>query len=287
MLVAYFESDKEVLRFCEQLFLHSKQIKLHWKIHEEWGNYIQIEENIASKQLKEIIAKAMTNVFITHRLGNMIKMIIEKCYYFTNTDEIERIHDITNWIFAGVDEDSLQVRKKKSEDPSGLLFSLFIANIKDTHAIHYDSIIKFSLSVFKDHLIHYVGLAIDEFKREEDHQEFVDMLRNYISRKEPSFPTIHILQGDTFTFYKESGKVFSNMELRTIMQEEPLYIVGLDENEMNLAPLIAMAPEKIKIYGDDPAEPKTLTVINVFQEKVQFKGTNQFPFAYYLKNEQK
>jgi hypothetical protein len=50
---------------------------------------------------------------------------------------------------------------------------------------------------------------------------------------------------------------------------------------------VAMAPEKIKIYGDHPSEPKTLTVINVFQERVDFEPYNNFPFAFYLNNRQK
>lgn len=74
------------------------------------------------------------------------------------------------------------------------------------------------------------------------------------------------------------------MDLQTLMQKEPLYLFGLDETEMNLSPLIAMAPEKVKIYGDDPAEPKTLTVINVFQEKAEFQPTREFPF-YNMKNQ--
>lgn len=287
MLVAYFESDKEVLSFCEQLFKNHKQIVLHWKLHEEWGNHIQIEENLPSKLLNDVIAKSMTKVFITHRLGNMIKHIIEKYYYYSNLDEIERIHDITYDFFSNEDETGLHVKSNKDDEPIQLLFSLFIANIKNSHAIHYDSVIKFGLKAFQDFLIHLVGLAIDEFKREEDHQEFVNMLRNYIEKKKSAIPVVHIVQGNPFTFYKQNGKAFSTMELRTIMKKEPLYIVGLDEDEMNLAPLIAMVPDKIKIYGDDPSEPKTLTVINVFQEKVEFISIQEFPFPYFIKKENK
>jgi hypothetical protein len=71
------------------------------------------------------------------------------------------------------------------------------------------------------------------------------------------------------------------------MQSEALYIFGLDENELNLAPLIAMVPEKIKIYGNDPSEAKTMTVINIFQEKVIFEHDRHFPFPYKKMSTQK
>ncbi len=273
--------------FCEHLFRNDKEIELHWKIHEEWGNHIQIEKKLSDEHLIHVVAKSMTNVFIVHRLGNLIKHIIKKYYYYSNNDEIERIHDLTNWIFAGKDQDSIQVRKNKGVDLNQLLISLFISNVKNTEIIHYDSVVKFGLKAFKDEMIQYVGLAIDEYKREEEHQEFVYMLRDYISKKEPGIPIIHIVQGKSFAFYQESGKLLSKLELQTIMQKEPLYIFGLDVDELNLAPLIAMAPKKIKIYGEDPAEPKTLTVINVFQEKAEFESIQKFPFGLDWKKENK
>lgn len=277
MQEVFFESDKEVISFCEHLFYYNKQIELHWKTHKEWGNQLAFGENILKNELLDVIAKAMVHVFISHRLGVWIKTILKDYYYFKNSEEIERIHDIARWIFLGEDDDSLLIRNKK-EDPSHLLHSLFIANMKDSTSVHFDSIVKFRLKVFKDYLIHYVGLAIDEFKQEEHHQEFIHMLRDYIAKKKPGFPTVHIIQGNSFQFFKENGKRLTKVELRNVMKKEPLYILGLDEEEWNLSPLIAMAPERIKIYGDDPAEPKTLTIINIFQEKVDFEPYAQFPF---------
>ncbi|GGJ50065.1 hypothetical protein GCM10007111_10290 [Virgibacillus kapii] len=284
MVELFMESDKEVIRFCEKVRQYNKHINLHWKTHEEWGNHIQFDDQIPNQILISAIAKSLTNVFISQRLGKLITNVIEDFYYYTSLDEKEEILELTNWIMSGKDKDSLTVRKK--EDPYQVLESLFIANIKDTSTIHFDSLVKFRLKVFRDYVIHYVGLAIDEYKREEEHQEFVNMLREYISNREPIVDTVHIIQGNSFSFYKQNGRPFSTMELRVLMQKEPLYIVGLDEDELNLAPLVAMSPRRIYIYGDHPSEPKTLTVINVFQEKVTFEPFNHFPFPYYSKKEQ-
>jgi putative sporulation protein YtxC len=279
----YFSSNKEVISFCEQLFHYNKKIELHWKTHEDWGNHLKIDYHQADMELVESVVKSMVDVFVVHRLTAMIKGITEEFFYYSDPDEIEKIVDITHWLLAGEDNESIQVRKEK-DDPLQLLYSLFVSNVKNTTTIHFDSIVNFRLKVFKDYLLNMVGLAIDEYKREEDHQEFVNMLREYIAKKEPSYNVVHIVQGNTFSFYKSDGKRFTRMELRTIMQKEPLYIVGLDEEELNLAPLVAMAPKKIKIYGDHPSDPKTLTVINVFQERVDFEPTSKFPFPIYLKS---
>lgn len=268
------------MSFCENLFRYNKQIELHWKTDEEWGNRIQFTRNILDNEAIEAIAKSMVDVFLIHRLSNFIKKIIEKDFYYTNKDEIERILDLSHWIFKGEDDESRKIRVDQS--PSKILMSLFIANLKNKSTVHFDSIVKFRLNVFKAQLQSYVGLAIDEFKQEEDHQAFIDMLRKYIAKQESVYHEVHILQGKTFSFYKDNGKKFSTLELRKLMHNKPLYIVGLDAKEFNLAPLVAMAPKKIKIYGDNPSEPKTLTVINVFQEKVELEPYNHFPFPHCL-----
>ncbi|WP_234402449.1 putative sporulation protein YtxC [Oceanobacillus damuensis] len=279
----FFDSDKEAISFCEHLLRNHRQIEMNWKSDGKQGNRLRLEEKLPKNELLSIVAGTMTDVFMTHRLGAMVKRIIKDYYYYTDNEEIGRILDLTYWIITGKEEESKRLRKNK--DQRAFLKSLFVVNLKESFEFHFDSIVNFRLKPFKDQLITIVGLAIDEFKREEDHQAFVDMLRAYVIKKEPGFPVIHILQGNTFTFFTDNGKRMTNIDLRVLMKKEPLYIVGLHDNEFNLAPLIAMAPEKLRIYGDDPSEPKTLTVINVFQEKVDFEPISNFPFPYYLKND--
>lgn len=277
MLNVYFESDKEVIYFCESLFSYYKQIELKWKTDEDWGNLIQFRTDSLNNDLIEAMGKAMVDVFKAHQLSTMMKQIIETDYYYTNSEEIERILDLSHALVQeGVEDDKFE------DKPLELLLSSFISNLKHTTQIHYDSVIKFRMQLFKKQLKHYVGLAIDEYKHEEEHQAFIDMLRKFIANKKAIYDEIHILQGDQFLFFKSTGKAFSKLEIRTLMYDEPLYMVGLGMNELNLAPLVAIAPKKIHIYGDNPSEPKTLTVINVFQEKVQFKSTYHFPFPHYL-----
>lgn len=279
MLNIYFQSDKEVIHFCESLFSYHKQINLKWKTHKDWGNHLQFDRDIVNNETMKAMARAMVDVFINHQLSNEIKKIIMENYYFKSNDEIDQILELTYVILK---DGQRQPHKKNSTRPMPLLLSLFIENMMNTETVHYQSIIKFRINAFKEQLIECIGLAIDEFKLEEDHQEFVEVLRNYISNKKSTYHEVHVLQGSNFTFFRSNGKPFSTLELRNIMLQEPLYVVGLDINELNLAPLIAIAPKKIHIYGDDPSEPKTLTIINVFQERVVFEAYRQFPFLHSL-----
>src|SRR5699024_11635596 len=83
---------------------------------------------------------------------------------------------------------------------------------------------KFRMEPFKKLITVYVGLAIDEFKREEDHQTFLNTIREYVKNRGKSHSTIHVLQGDTFTFFRNNGNHIPKRELRHIIQNEPLYL---------------------------------------------------------------
>lgn len=128
----YFASTKEVISFCEQLFHYNKKIELHWKTHEDWGNHLKIDYQLTENELVDSIAKSMVDVFVDHRLSNMIREIIKEYYYYSSDDEIEKIMDLTHWLVSGEDDESVQIRKQK-DDPLQLLFSLFVADVKKLH----------------------------------------------------------------------------------------------------------------------------------------------------------
>lgn len=270
MLNVYFGSIQEVICFCDHFFAHNKQIKINWETNNERGNHLRIEFPKWDEQLEEAVKDAFICVFTKHRLTEQIKNIIEEVYYYTNIEEKERILRLAYWI---LDEENKEIEIIK------ILQETFLEIIREAREVYFDSIVKFRLQSFKKALIDHIGFAIDAFKQEEEHQAFVETLRKYVEEKDSKCEEIYLLQGNPFKFFKPSGDQYSTLELTSIMYKEPLYIVGLDEREPNLSPLLTLAPKKIKIYGDYPSEPNTLTIINVFQERVEFVPLDHFPFS--------
>ncbi|WP_227994825.1 putative sporulation protein YtxC [Oceanobacillus sp. CFH 90083] len=265
----YFESDKEVSVFRNQLSPYRKQIRVHQQANAMWGNRLRLEGDAAELELIDIISSVMADVFIEVHLSDIIIRGITDKYYFSDPDEINRIYDFTMWILFETDSDNQYLRDHV--DTRKLLQHIFFLHVKEHRSIHFSAILHFRLSHFLDFVHECIGKAIEEFKREEDHQTFMDMLRHYIENKEHCVDLVHIEQGENFTFYNEKGEVISKDMLRFWMYQAPLYALGLHENEFNLSPLIAMSPARIKVYGNDLADPKTMTIINIFQERVQFE----------------
>lgn len=269
MLEVYFESDKEVAAFRNQLNPYRKKIRVHQQANTRWGNKLCLEGDLAGIDLINVISSAMANVFIEEHLSDIIIRKITNNYYFSDPDEINRIYDFSMWILFDSDSDNQFLREQV--DTTKLLQYIFFLHLKEHTSIHFSAILHFRLAHFLDFIQECVGKAIEEFKREEDHQTFIDMLRHYIEKKDPCVDLIHIEQGENFIFYNEKGEVISKDMLRFWMYQAPLYALGLHENEFNLSPLIAMSPARIKVYGDNPADPKIMTITNIFQERVEFE----------------
>lgn len=280
LLKVYFEIKKEAVTFCDRLFHYDKQLEINWNTSKKFGVQIVIDASNRTSQVQEVIVKAMADVFIYHRETYWINHVVKRYYYFKNKEEIRKIVQLTQSIISGEDEDLGHILKDKK--PRNKLTSIFNEN-EENGVIHFDSIVNFRMQPYQKELIEVVGLAIDEFKREEEYQTFVQSLREFIEKKKSKCSVIHVLQGTNFTFYNSSGVPIRDRELKAMIKKEPMYIFGLDEEEINLTPLIAMAPEQIRIYGNDPSEPKTHAIINIFQERVSFEPLEKFPFSDYQK----
>ncbi|CEI83972.1 hypothetical protein J18TS1_00740 [Oceanobacillus oncorhynchi subsp. incaldanensis] len=268
MLELYFESDKEVTVFRNQLTPYKKQIRVHQQTN-AWSSRLRLEGDLAEKEFIHVISSVMAEVFIEEHLSDIIIGKITDNYYFSDPDEINRIYDFSMWILFETDSDNQYLREHVNTIK--LLQDIFFRHLKEHKSIHFSAILHFRLASFLEFVHECVGKAIEEFKREEDHQAFIDMLRHYIEKKDPCVDLVYIEQGENFIFYNDKGEVISKDMLRMWMFQAPLYALGLHENEFNLSPLIAMSPAKIKVYGNDPDDPKIMTITNIFQERVEFE----------------
>ncbi len=280
MVEFYFTSDKEVRRFCENVFRELKDAEFIWRQDQEFGNCVTFHwnEEAVSEQEFHVLTSALVDVFMTFRLSDYVRYLLRTVYYFDNEPEVNRIIDLSHWILLSGDEESKLLRKAYHIPDA--MYHLLLSIIQTEKKIHFDSIVQFRFSQIKDLYIEHIGLAIDEYKREEEHQTYVHMLREHVTTLEEKADEIHVIQGSPFEFFNSSGKRFSRFELRALMHESPLYLIGLDAEEFNLAPIIALSPKHIYIYGDDTPDPKTITVMNIFQERVTFKPLSACPFVF-------
>lgn len=219
-------------------------------------------------------------LYIMYRLQLDIQKIIRHDYYFTNETDVERIVEWTNWLLQ---ERTFIDEQFNEQTLFNYLLRTLLNHLRHRSAfqttINFDTFILFQFKTFQKKLIHIVGYAIDEMKREEEYQHFVQTARMYVQQQIPKTPFIHIVQGEVFQFYNQFGEKIPQATLVSQMRKMPLYLFGLDETELNIAPAISLLPDRIHIYGAEENEGKTVTLLNIFEERAQFYPTEYFPFT--------
>src|SRR5690625_2212805 len=194
--VIYFRFEKEVIYFCEMLYRLQEEINVQWKKDKYCKNELRIHDQKVSL---ELVIDCIVQVFMYYLLNQMNKQIVQDKYFYTDTEEIERICALTNWIIREKHYRSTLFPNDYSL--TKYVFSLIQQNVEDTYPIHFDSLVTFCMHPLSKCLQEAVGYGIDEMKREEDHQSFIQSVREFMKRKKPKTEDLHIIQGETFAFY--------------------------------------------------------------------------------------
>lgn len=272
-------------------------MNIHFRLYDEYLYFKQLIEH-KSIIIKETIGeqgfivyiKQISNdeliryfiqIYMMYRLQPNIMKIIRQDYYFTNETEVDRIVEWTNWLLH--EQTFIQEHFNVVSLSNYLLQSLLnqVRHIPFPQGtISFDSFVLFQLKTFQKQLSYIVGYAIDEMKREEEYQHFVQVVRSYITNGLPKCSTVHILQDEPFQIYSHSGQKYTTEKLLELMRKEPLYLLGLDEYEQNLSPILTLLPHQIFIYGHNPDDGKTLTLLNIYQERARFLSNGMFPFTF-------
>ncbi|QXE00670.1 hypothetical protein KS242_11650 [Terribacillus sp. DMT04] len=270
MRKVFIKSKREMDTFCSCLAMLDGTKQVYVAEDEQWGYEATIQDGYHRR-----IATALVETFLHHRETAWIKQIASEVYYYKDEEAIKRIAELTHTILVG---DKYEEKKEPSL-PRQQITQIFQEIAAKHIRVFFDAVIQFRSSAYKEALTAVVGDAIDEYKLEEEYQLYVESLRQYISKKPIRDEAVHIIQGTDFSFYKEDGSLFSGKEIKTLATQEPLALAGIGKQEINLTPLIAMSPRKIYLYGEHPTDPKTQTVINIFQERATYLPLHQFPFV--------
>src|SRR5699024_8055819 len=275
MFKIYFSNVKELFYFSRKMQKQNIQAE-HVKDHHS-KHSIEVSVRFGYEYTESIIASSLTETFIEYKLKDEIIHILKTKYFYEQDEEIREIYELSHFLFTEPAQHTKTLRPHL-DPPQSTLFNTFKQCLKREYSIYFDAIFKFCKQEFRTWLTDYIDLAIDEYKREEEHQTFLNTLRFYIGTTSPIMRTIHVLVRNPLEFYSSSGERFSMESLQYYLDKAPLYLVGLHERECNLSPLVALLPEEIILYTNNRSSPLVVTILNVFEEKAYIQEESQFPF---------
>ncbi|WP_377888217.1 putative sporulation protein YtxC [Alkalihalobacillus sp. R86527] len=197
--------------------------------------------------------------------------ILTSAYYFKDMEEIDEICALARSIGDG---DRIDVpRTEAYRERFTILRDSAFCCVEQGGTISFDSFLVFRTRQYKKLLSSLVAEAIDEYKLEQEYQNFIEDLRQLLQLRSSKKEKMNLLYDGSYHLIDENGNKFKVKQCEMCFEELPNALTTDEIDPEILLPLLYFAPEKINVFTDQMEEGLTQTICNVFQERLRF-----FPF---------
>lgn len=255
----YFIKRNKTVWFHETIFQNQKQY------------FLSIDINLLSNT--DIQEGFIQFILLKKRL-DWVRDILNEYFYYKEESEQNNILDIVIEMFNGEREELTNIIGVINDEEmiQEAVFSL----LEQHESVSFDSLLKFRLKAYFERLIHYVEMAIDEYKMEQEYQVFVQMLRDYLAKREPKMKIVRIYFEGYGKFFDEHFKEITKKDMnelmdRRLLTNHPVYI-----DSVTIAPLLSIAPTTIYVYIDSEENGLIRTLRNIFEERIILLKKEQF-----------
>lgn len=259
-----FQNDVEALTLLKMIVHHPYGVELQQAIQftSREGLELDIGQNL--EKWITMLTDVFYSFLLEEKLSQVLEQIIKQKFYFNEQDEIDHILQFAASIIEG--------EKNRSKEP---LFSEEKHWIKkglhpiltEKKSFSFDSFTTFRLKSFYQSLERYAMQAIDEYKLEQDYQNFISILRDVLHKREPRISYLHLVYRDAFHFYDHSFRKLERYEITDMIDRHLLSKSSIYIDPVTLAPLLSIAPERLYIYTDDSEQGLIQTMKQIFEER--------------------
>ena len=269
MVSITFDEKQDFLFVCEELKRVTNYQK-HINCSEEEMKLSVAIEPYDTKMCYHI-SQCISRCVIATYEKRWMEQLLRSTYYYQNDDEIGEISAMACSIGNGDIEDLPGASRYSNR--SKLLLESAISCIEQGGTISFDSFLRFRTGPYRSLLRSLIGEAIDEYKLEQEYQNFIQALRLLLKSRNVLEKRVILVFDGNYRLYDCNGNILLG---RIPVQLEHLPN-GLSVEEIDpeiLLPLLILAPEEIYLYSDHNEEGLAQTIRNVFEERLYF-----FPYS--------
>lgn len=246
-------------------------------VHHPYGKELQQSIKFITRQGLELDIgqnldkwiSVLTDVFysflLEERLLQTLEQMITQKFYFSERDEIDSILQFAASIFEG--EKNMLKEPLFSEEKHWIKKGLH-SILTEKISFSFDSFTTFRLKSFHQSLEKYATQAIDEYKLEQDYQNFIAILRDLLQKRQPKISYLHLVFRDAFHFYDHSFRKLERYEITDMIDRHLLSKSSIYIDPVTLAPLLSIAPERLYVYTDDTEQGLIQTMKQIFEERI-------------------
>jgi putative sporulation protein YtxC len=200
--------------------------------------------------IETIIIPILVEMFSQLKEKKIMAKILEEKFFYTEEIERNQIISIAQEMF------SHEFRKNKKKMRKALL--KFFTELPQSFS--FDAFLQFRIKTYGSNLLQVVEYAIDEYKLEQDYQNYVNELQQKMKESVETLPMIHFFHSDIFEVYTH---------------EKQLIAVYTEKDEI-INKVVQIGPKEIFLYTEYLDHPIIVTMLNVFQERIHIYRVEEF-----------
>ncbi|ATO50409.1 putative sporulation protein YtxC [Brevibacillus laterosporus] len=176
--------------------------------------------------------------------------------------KFDEIYPYIQFVFHELDE----VRENMNRSTrKAAIYEQVLQYMEDEPHLYLEGFVKFRLKNYRILLDKAFEMGLQQYQQDKEYQEFVELLRFFVSKQEHRYPLVHVVLRETqeFIMYDQDDAKIDLSQLDTILGFRP------DRQEdYIMSALIALAPEKIVIHGVEDSNVLMQTMRAVFGDRV-------------------
>lgn len=255
-----FQNDSEALKLLNFVSVHplGAEFEPYIEFFPQQGLLVDMTELKAEKWLM-MLSEVFHSFLLEEKTLPVLKQIIVGKFFYREQEEIDAIIEIALSIIEG-EGDVFSKEKQLIKDG---LKSIVAGKV----SFSFDSFTTFRLRSFRHALEKYAVRAIDEYKLEQDYQNFIAMLRDRLHEQESKLSRLHLVYHDGFQFYDHELGRLDRRKLTSMIDRKLLADSSFFLDTVILAPLLSIAPTSLYIYTDNKEEGLVQTMTRIFEER--------------------
>lgn len=205
------------------------------------------------KEMTELKQRRYFKEYIINPVAQAMVDIIENEFAATYANKVMRSKYNFNEIMV------MEIMKDPEETQK--LLQPIITEMMGKKDFSLDGWIRFRLADYKVHITQMTGNLIDEYRAYQEHQEFIILLKEFISAQKSLLDLAHIIPGHEGEINLYNGR----HEKITVMNED-------EYDDLILGTLLKIVPKQIMIHGAERCGNIKLmnTIKSIYEDRVTF-----------------
>ncbi|HHY72758.1 MAG TPA: putative sporulation protein YtxC [Bacillus bacterium] len=280
MITIQFREKKDAVLLFQLIKEHHHPNSAHVQVNIIYEPEVLVKINF-KKSFDSIISTVIIPVIMKYIIKivevNWMKEMISNMFYFTDMEEQRQIMSIARSIIDGEKAEMPVVTDLNDHLPREKMIENSLRDFLTTSvSFSFEAFLQFRLKEYRIRLLQYIEAAIDEYKLEQEYQNFVENLRSYVYNKDSLMEIIHLVYEEDFRFFDRNLNEIGREQLTYLIDEQLIKIEDIDTDSLVIAPLISIAPRTVYLYTDRLDHGLIQTIQNIFLERAELRSQEAF-----------